>query len=188
MERPWSTAVLHFSMRAISDMARAHHTLLLPRSLAVCVFSCLDIVRVSKLGSQCCGERKEGGRAGRSLRQGQVPPLPPSLLWGTALHLLHGGLHWSNIYAWPCTSLIQIPALTHGMTSRHDPRSVSSLWTLTIGILVWPSLPSPACPPPWLGLWDRHCPAGLHELPLVLPAPGLPGNHWPLPRPKAWCT
>lgn len=97
---------------------------------------CVDIVQVSKLGSDFCREIRGDGRAGRSLRRGQVPPVPLSLFLGTVLHLLHGGLDCTNVCAWPHTWLIQITALTHGMTSCHDPMSVSSLWALTIGVLV----------------------------------------------------
>lgn len=173
--------MLHFNMGVISDMSRACHPLL-PRILAICVwvlYRCLSLVQTVAEVETRSEELEEASDRSKS------PQFPHPFSW--ELNLFHCGLHCSNVCSWPCTWLIQIPALTHGMTSCHDPRSVSSLRALTIGILVWPFLPHPACPRPSPGLWDRQSPAGLYELPLVLQAPGLTGNHWPMQCPNSWC-
>lgn len=108
----------------------------LSRSLAACAHDQLaDMVQVPNLGSDCCEERDVGERAGRSLGWAPCPPFLGSCISAMVSRLVLVGLHHSRACAWPCISLIQTPALTHGLTSWCNPRRASSLWALTTGIL-----------------------------------------------------
>lgn len=121
---------------------------------------CVDILQLSKM----VGTVAEKERRMEELEEAKSPHFPHPFSWELrfmssmvdcieVMSMADHVPHWSKSQPWPMGWL---PVMTPGLSKS------SSLWALTTGILVWPSLPHPACPPPWLGLWERQSPAGLH--------------------------